>query len=179
MAILMSLLTQIKTQITNKRILIKPQFQDYDRTNSCHITAEQFRRVLKELGLIPPREDLFQILLRKYFDKGNVREINYFKFCADIDRPEDMFVQYVPKHPQPEQLIHHGQLRDAGSTFYSEPTQDVDVINNRFLQKRIETSNNPSDVERRLQAAVVMKRVRIEEFFIDFDKLRKGKVTKN
>ena len=134
---------------------------------------------MKELALIPPSEDLFQILLRKYFDKGNIREINYFKFCADIDRPEDMFVQYVPKHPHEEQLIYHGQLRDAGSTYFTEQTSQVDVINNRFLQKRIETSNNPTDVEKRLQAAVVMKRVRIEEFFIDFDKLRKGKVTKN
>ena len=34
------------------------------------------------------------------------------------------------------------------------------------------------DVETRLQHAVVMKRVRIEEFFFDFDKLRRGKVTK-
>jgi hypothetical protein len=29
--------------------------------------------------------------LRKYFDKGNVREVNYYLFCADIDRPEDIF----------------------------------------------------------------------------------------
>jgi hypothetical protein len=54
---------------------------------------------MKELGLIPPEENLFQILLRKYFDKGNIREINYFSFCADIDKPEDMFVQYSPKNP--------------------------------------------------------------------------------
>lgn len=46
------------------------------------------------------------------------------------------------------------------------------------MQKRIDTSSNPLDVEMRLQAVVVMKRVRIEEFFIDFDKLRKGRVTK-
>jgi hypothetical protein len=46
------------------------------------------------------------------------------------------------------------------------------------MQKRVETSNNPADVEDRLRALVVMKRIRIEEFFIDFDKLRKGKVTK-
>ena len=38
-------------------------------------------------------------------------------------------------------------------------------------------ANDPSDVEQRLQALVVMKRVRIEEFFRDFDKLRKGRVT--
>jgi len=41
----------------------------------------------------------------------------------------------------------------------------------------VNIANDPNDVERRLQASVVMKRVRIEEFFRDFDKLRKGKVT--
>jgi hypothetical protein len=47
------------------------------------------------------------------------------------------------------------------------------------MQKRVEQSNNPSDIEDRIRAAVVMKRVRVEEFFRDFDKLRKGRVTKN
>jgi len=47
------------------------------------------------------------------------------------------------------------------------------------MQQRVEISNNPNDIEKRLQAAVVMKRVRIEEFFFDFDKLRRGKVSKN
>jgi Ca2+-binding EF-hand superfamily protein len=88
---LLDLLSAIRTEIMNKRILIKPQLQDYDRTKSCHITAEQFRRVMKELSLIPPTEELFQLLIRKYLDKGNIREINYFMFCADIDRPEDIF----------------------------------------------------------------------------------------
>jgi Ca2+-binding EF-hand superfamily protein len=41
----------------------------------------------------------------------------------------------------------------------------------------VNIANDPTDVEQRLQALVVMKRVRIEEFFRDFDKLRKGKVT--
>jgi hypothetical protein len=44
---MLALLSSIRTEITNKRILIKPQLQDYDRTKSCHITAEQFRRVMK------------------------------------------------------------------------------------------------------------------------------------
>jgi hypothetical protein len=46
-ATLIAILSSIRTEITNKRILIKPQLQDYDRTKSCHITAEQFRRVMK------------------------------------------------------------------------------------------------------------------------------------
>lgn len=32
------------------------------------------------------------------------------------------------------------------------------------------------DVEKRLQAVVLKDRVRIQQFFIDFDKLRKGTV---
>ena len=135
--------------------------------------------MLKELKILPPSEDLYQLLLRKYFDAGNIREVNYFKFCADIDRPEDIFPQYQAKHPKEEKLMLQGQLRDAGHSFFNEETKDIDVINNRFMQKRVEQSNNPEDIEDRLRAAVVMKRVRIEEFFLDFDKLRKGRVTKN
>ena len=135
--------------------------------------------MLKELKIIPPTEGLYQLLLRKYFDKGNVREVNYFKFCADIDRPQDMFPEYVAKNPKPETVFALGQLRDAGSSFFADTTEGLDVINNRFMQKRVHTTNNPSDIEKRLQAAVVMKRVRVEEFFFDFDKLRRGKVTKN
>lgn len=176
---LYGLLMAIRTEIMNKRVLIKPQFQDYDRTNSCHVTAEQFRRVMKELRLIPEDEESFQFLVRKYFDKGNIREVNYFKFCADIDRPQDMFPQYIPKRPVEDNPFYHGQLRDAGHTYFGDQTNELDVINNRFMQKRVEISNNPSDIEERLQHAVVMKRVRIEEFFLDFDKLRKGRVTKN
>jgi len=71
----------------------------------------------------------------------------------------------------------HGQLRDAGNTFFNGSTANIDLISNRFQQQRVETFNDPSDVENRLQAAIVMKRVRIEEFFQDFDKLRKGKVS--
>jgi len=36
--------------------------------------------------------------------------------------------------------------------------------------------NVESDVEKRIQALVAKDRVRIKEFFIDFDKLRKGYV---
>lgn len=82
---MIELLTALRTQIVNKRILIKPQFQDYDRTKNCHITCEQFRRVLKELKIIPDNEADFQLILRKYLDQGNIREVNYFTFCADVD----------------------------------------------------------------------------------------------
>lgn len=47
------------------------------------------------------------------------------------------------------------------------------------MQPRVDLSCDPSDVEDRIRSCVVMKRIRIEEFFHDFDKLRKGRVTQN
>jgi hypothetical protein len=51
------------------------------------------------------------------------------------------------------------------------------VTENRFGQPTVNIKNDPQDVEDRIKAMVVMKRVRIAEFYKDFDKLRKGKVT--
>lgn len=53
------------------------------------------------------------------------------------------------------------------------------MLNNRFTQPRVDIMPDPSDAEDRIRAMVVMKRIRIEEFFLDFDKLRKGRVTKS
>lgn len=53
------------------------------------------------------------------------------------------------------------------------------MLNNRFMQPRVDILCNPADAEDRIRSIVVMKRIRIEEFFYDFDKLRKGRVTRN
>ena len=129
---LINLLTAVREQVATRRILIKPQFQDFDKSKSCHITVEQFRRVLKDIKLLPPSEDLFQLMIRKYFDKSNIREINYVAFCADIDKPEDLFKAYSPKNQKDEAPVLHGRLRDASSTFFAGSTANIDIIENRF-----------------------------------------------
>jgi Ca2+-binding EF-hand superfamily protein len=78
------LLKYIKYTIATKRILIKPSFQDYDRTKCCHITKDQFGRVLNSLGLYF-NERLYEILCKKYVDNGNQKEINYVKFVDDVE----------------------------------------------------------------------------------------------
>jgi hypothetical protein len=126
---------------------------------------------------MPNSEVVFDLMIRKYCDMGNTREVNYYKFCKDVDRPEDMFPPYVAKHPLKEPGLPHQEMKQS-KTFFEDTTKGLDVISNRYLQKRVEIANDPNDVEQRLQHLIVMKRVRIEEFFRDFDKLRKGKVTK-
>ena len=80
---------------------------------------------------MPPSEVLFELIIRKYLDRGTDKEVNYFDFCKDVDRPEDMFPGYTPKHPQPEGML-LGQERPIMSTFYNESTKFINVMANRF-----------------------------------------------
>lgn len=61
---------------------------DFDKAKSCRISTAQFGRVLKKLNLMPSDETVFELAVRKYFDKGNTKEVNYFRFVEDVDRPD-------------------------------------------------------------------------------------------
>lgn len=177
--IVLEAVAHMNSKIKSERILLKPGFMDFDKSQQLHITSHQFLRVLKGLGLMPTSEEVFDLIIRKYCDRGTTAEVNYFKFCNDLDRPEDIFPGYVPKKPLPEPKYTRGIPPTTKSAFFAEATDSIDVINNRYQQPRVEISCDPSDIENRLRSLVVMKRVRIEQFFLDFDKLRKGHITKN
>lgn len=166
-------------QVVSNRILLKPTFADFDRSKSQHISTPQFLRVMKTLNIMPPSDEIFDLMIRKYCDKDSIKEVNYFHFCKDVDRAEDMFPAYCAKRPTAEQYTILGITHDQYSPFFANDTTQVDVLNNRFLQPRVDIMCDPSDAEERIRAMVVMKRIRIEEFFLDFDKLRKGRVTKS
>jgi hypothetical protein len=148
MEVMVSTLVEMRRLIVSNRILLKPSFQDFDRTKSCHVTAQQFERVLKNLGLHPAKEHVFDLIIRKYLDKSNQREVNYFSFCADVDRPEDMFpsFQNTGKKNSPAAQ----PANKTGSYFFDGPTRDINVLENRFLQQAVNIANDPSDVEKRL-----------------------------
>jgi Ca2+-binding EF-hand superfamily protein len=159
---MMEAITHMNNKIKSERILLKPGFMDFDRSQQLHITSHQFLRVLKGLGLMPASEEVFDMIIRKYCDRGTSAEVNYFKFCQDLDRPEDIFPGYVAKNPLPPPKFTRGIPPVTKSTFFADPTDNVDVINNRYQQPRVDVSCDPSDIENRLRSLVVMKRVRIE-----------------
>ena len=111
---------------------------------------------------MPSSQELFDLIIRRYCDRGTTAEVNYFQFCKDLDRPEDIFPGYTPKRAQPVPVWTRGVAPAQTTSFYNEKTDNIDVLANRYTQPRIEVSNDPSDVEDRLRAAVVMKRIRIE-----------------
>ena len=50
------------------------------------MTKNQFCRILKQFDLVPPTEHLDNLLLKKYMDRGNLADVNYYEFIRDIDR---------------------------------------------------------------------------------------------
>ena len=72
------------------RILLKPMFQDFDVPNIGYVSKTQFLRVLHQLGVYAP--PVYEnLILKLYMDRGNADDVNYVRFCADVDCPEDIF----------------------------------------------------------------------------------------
>lgn len=75
------------------------------------------------------------------------------KFCSDVDNAKEM---------------HAPRLEELKSSPQKEQTKSSQM---QWIPWPIET------LLERIRSYVIMKRVRVKEYFIDFDKLRKGKIT--
>lgn len=85
----------MKKLIKNNNILLKPHFAVFDTTNRSHITVTQFSRALKLLDLLPD-EATFDLLAREYADLNTLHDINYVRFCDELDTRADVKVGEVP-----------------------------------------------------------------------------------
>lgn len=121
------------------------------------MTKAQFLRVLDLLKISAP-EQVTQNILRRYMDKGNVDEVNYADFCDEVDGATALF----------------GVGQDNNHSFdYFAKTRP------RVSQAEI-VRNCPLDIEdvlARIRQLCSQRRIRISEFFRDFDKLRTGFIT--
>eukprot|EP00743_Colponemidia_sp_Colp-15_P002007 GILK01002181.1.p1 GENE.GILK01002181.1~~GILK01002181.1.p1 ORF type:complete len:916 (-),score=199.27 GILK01002181.1:158-2905(-) len=140
-----------------RRLILTQSFQDFDRTHSQHVSADQFRRVLS-LAHFPLSEAEMQSLVKRFADKGNQRDVNYVEFCQLIDSLTRTAPVTVPESIAP-----------------LSPAKNV----NNYKTQLIERYNTltAEDVLATVRAAVMTNRIRIGEFFRDFDKLRSGLVT--
>jgi Ca2+-binding EF-hand superfamily protein len=97
-------------------------------------------------------------VLKKYMDKGNADEVNYVDFCNHVDTPEDMF----------------GVGRDYNQSFQYFPRTQARQVETQITKLQPKDIN---DVISRIRLACKQQRIRIGEFFRDFDKLRSGFIT--
>jgi hypothetical protein len=91
--------------------------------------------------------------LIEYYATSNIK-VSYMKFCYDVDNTKIMHdcnkKEKLPDSPQ--------KLMTVNSQVQYVPWSIENLID-------------------RIRSYVIMQRIRIKEYFIDFDKLRKGKVT--
>lgn len=121
------------------------------------MTKHQFLRVLNNLRVETP-ESITQVLLRRYMDKGNVDEVNYVDFCEEVDGSD--------------QLYGAGRDFNHSHDYFAKTT--ARVVGDTILAVK------PDDLEdtlARIRTVCSHQRIRLSEFFRDFDKLRSGFIT--
>ncbi|XP_046393408.1 uncharacterized protein LOC124161201 isoform X2 [Ischnura elegans] len=142
---------RIKQKITAECMNIRPQFRAYDRPNYGHVSIPQFRQCLIYYGILLSMEEILALEDRYSDDMG----FNYTWFLKEVE-------------PLPLQ----------------DPMYD-DLIKAKVLISKREICDSPTKEERDITAVltkiknkVVSERIKIIDFFIDYDKLRKFMISK-
>lgn len=141
--------------IKRQRIDIKQFFKDWDRQNRNRVSAKQFRQVLATIKFnMSDYEN--QCLTNQYLTKDG-KDVNYQLFIQDCLGEQILDQEIVIRNKEQQKLkdrVEEIQNIQVG-------TVDMDVLLN-WLKTQIKTNS-----------------IRIDEYFIDYDPLRKGIVPKN
>lgn len=85
---LIACLNRVGLEVKNRRLLIKPFFQDKDKSKSGFITNTRFRSIFDNMKLyITDRE---YALINKRFQAGAHNEINYVEFDHFMKKYEEL-----------------------------------------------------------------------------------------
>ncbi|GLD95924.1 hypothetical protein PINS_up004602 [Pythium insidiosum] len=83
------ILTKIRLDVNNRRLHMKPYFQDYDHNNVCRVTKFQFAAVLDmmRLGVSPAEVEALQrcFVVRQVPGRKPSTDVNYVDFIQAVD----------------------------------------------------------------------------------------------
>lgn len=146
-----------REEIRNRRVLLKPHFMDFDKTRTGHISKNQFLRILTQFGLCPDKEAV-NLIFRRYTDKGNLDEVNYYDFCKDID-------------------LYDVDAKEISKTYYNSFFNPDQPDRNLGSFIKNDHPNDLEDLLAKIRRKAKQHRIRLHEFLRDFDKLRSGGIT--
>ncbi|XP_076678862.1 uncharacterized protein LOC143374525 [Andrena cerasifolii] len=179
------IITQIAVSVNNRRLVLRPYFQDYEliAKNAGTVTFSHFGRILQFLDIIVDSEEF--CLLIKRFAK-DAYTINYVAFLQAVDEAQT----YMDKHGM---LALDGKLLDQfpGRIITAELPKLPRPEIGRLLPSKVfgkQTVFHPVmeerrelmplvDVMQRIQRHILQNRIRILDFFKSYDPLNAGKVT--
>ncbi|XP_046608856.1 uncharacterized protein LOC124299634 [Neodiprion virginianus] len=179
------IITQIAVLINKRKLILRPYFQDYELVskNSGTVTFAHFARVLNFLGIVLAADE-FNLLVKRFVKDSYT--VNYVAFVKAVEDAQNYMDQHgmldlggnlldqfpgriitaeLPKLPRPE----------IGRVLPSEVFERQSVFH-PVMEKRKELMPL-REVLQRVQRHVLEHRIRVNEFFRDFDPLNCGRVT--
>ena len=112
---------------------MKPSFQDFDKTNQGYISKNQFVRILNQFQLFPDEPNL-NLLLKRYIDRGNLNEVNYFDFIRDIDYNEDESIKLYKTHAEAFKSPQKNH-NNFEASIYNDKPNDLESLLNKIRRK--------------------------------------------
>jgi len=162
-AVLQEILTDMKAFNEVNRIDPKPQFTNYDHLKRGKVLKPQFKKILHSMKFFIKDNDI-DILMKKYGDQIS-NEINYVVILNDAKESGEKSIKTNDEKTEKkhEEII---PVLSSANNFY---TYQTHFLNLNF---------NIKDIMDKIKHKVKINRIRLMEFFQDFDTLRKGVCTK-
>ena len=154
------ILDNIARFIKCRRLSLVEQFKDKDKLNHKRVNATAFAQVIQLIGVHVTKDEI-DTLCQFYLDK-NTNFVDYVRFCSDVDEKTGMIFG-----------------DNAHTSIVANPLPKYSQEESPYLvsARTFKPSNEWNEILKRLQAFVYKRQVRIMDFFLSFDNLRKGKVT--
>jgi hypothetical protein len=161
---LQDILKDMKSFFDINRIDPKPAFANYDHLKRGKVLKPQFKKICHSMKFFLADEDI-EILMKKYGDPIS-NEINYIVILNEAEETGNnklMLNENEVNEKNTEEVI---PSLSSANNFYTYQTHFLHI------------DFNIKDVLDKIKQTVKINRIRLQEFFNDFDKLRKGIVSK-
>jgi len=142
-------LAELQSLVQQKRIDLMDLFKDFDRSNRDSVTLHQFNRVMKIRGL---SHVYLPLVARRYMlIEGGAKLVNYRAFNNDL----------------------MDGLAEDGSVKIAMP--DIEVVESKLnASTSSKKVTSKEECLYRIRNYVMRRRIRVRDFFLDYDKLRHG-----
>lgn len=156
------ILSNVAKFVRSRRISLIEQFQDKDRANHKRVSAIGFAQIIQLIGIHISKNEIDKLC--SYYNDPSCNFVDYTKFCQDIES-------------------YSGQIFGdrAGTSLVVNPIPKYSKEDSPYLISRKSTDGyveSWEETKSRLQTFVFKRRIRLYDFFLAFDNLRKGYVTK-
>jgi len=147
----LQVMDRLRARTSQRRVLVKPLFQDFDRHNNGHVTKSQLRQCLTMLELNCSEDEMI-CLEEKFCNDTGFNYISFLQELQPVEPPKMMYVQRL---------------------------EDIRRANQKPKLPEKGAATDLESVLLKIKTKVFKDRIRIHEWMTDYDKLRTGRMKKS